>query len=604
MVFSPSAEPEEPQQDQQQQQQQQQQEKPDIVIDPITTSDEEIASPLKNKRTSFSISPNRSAKSKPVSEIPEQGVQMKGYVHRKKGTFGGWERAYAVVTYAAIYFTSGEEVREYHHVCLLNGSGTVKLEKKGHDKTSEGLVVRSGRNKEMLSLPLSEVHSWKQVMEEVLGVSTNLELGSDEEDEGAESATPTNVPKIEDDQGLYEELPAGEEIDEDIYEEFDDVKPSSSPPEKTPPSLPPPRQEQRLPSPALPPRNDRSESVSSRPSPTFPQRNSLTPTPKLTPQLKKSPAPSPTDLGGDELYEDVVALPTSSGNGDIVEEMYDDVVAGGGGDEGVEELYEDVEGPVGGAKVADFPTEDYTEMDIGQGPTEDYVLMEKPQGDEEELEVYCEVDPTSPSQQLPPVSLPPRGVPKPAAAAASKIVKPPPPASYTPRHADSLSHKPPQKSKFYEEWCAVEGTNLCCYKNQKDKRVSDKLSLSEFDMAYSPAGKDGKVSFRLTKGDKVHHFTPGSKESLTTWISALRGLAKSATLKLPSGEQEIYETTADHTAESDEQIGFKSGSYLRVISRGTSNYWIGQLGSTPHVFTGKIGKFPTSKVRLAEDLYI
>ena len=166
-------------------------------IDPITTSDEETTSPLK-KRTSFSVSPNRAAKSKPVNEIPEQGVQMRGYVHRKKGTFGGWERAYAVVTYAAIYFTSGEEVKDYHHVCLINGSGTVKLEKKGHDKQSEGLLVRSGKNKETLSLPSSESHSWKQVIEEVLGVSqANLELGSDEEDEGAESATPTNAPKIE-----------------------------------------------------------------------------------------------------------------------------------------------------------------------------------------------------------------------------------------------------------------------------------------------------------------------------------------------------------------------------------------------------------------------
>ena len=145
-------------------------------------------------------SPNRAARGKPVNEIPEQGVQMKGYVHRKKGTFGGWEKTYAVVTYAAIYFTSGDNVREYHHVCMLSGSGSVKVEKKGHDKQSEGLLVKSGKNKETLSLPSSEVGSWKQAMEDVLGVSQgNLELESEDEGEGAESATPNSsaVPRIE-----------------------------------------------------------------------------------------------------------------------------------------------------------------------------------------------------------------------------------------------------------------------------------------------------------------------------------------------------------------------------------------------------------------------
>ena len=174
---------------------------PEIKIEPVSTSEEN--SP--RKRASIVPSPNRTAKNKPVSEIPEQGIQIKGYIHRKKGTFGGWERAYAVVTYAAIYFTSGEEVKEYHHVCLLNGSGTVKMEKKGHDKQSEGLLVKSGKNKETLSLPSSELASWRQVMEEVLGVAQgNLELDSDEEGDGAESTTPTpGVPQIEEGEIIF-----------------------------------------------------------------------------------------------------------------------------------------------------------------------------------------------------------------------------------------------------------------------------------------------------------------------------------------------------------------------------------------------------------------
>ena len=348
-------------------------------------------------------------------------------------------------------------------------------------------------------------------------------------------------------------------------------------------------------------------SLPARPSPSLPPRNSPVPSPKTPQAVSKSPAPPPSqpDDGAEELYEDVVAPPTSTAN-DVAEEMYEDIVAPtvaqGGGDGELEELYEDVVSAPAETKEAESPTEDYTEMDLG--PAEEYVLMEKPQG-EEELEVYCEVDPNSPPHApVNSLSLPAKSVAKPAAAAASKIMKPPPPASYTPRQSGNLSHKAPKKSKFYEEWCAVEGTNLCMYKSQKDKRTTEKLSLSEFDMAYSPAGKEEKFAFRLAKGDKVHHFTPGSKGELTSWITALRGLAKSATLELPSGEPEIYKATVNHSAESDEQISFKAGAYIRVISQDSSDFWIGQLGSSSEVFTGKIGKFPASKVSLAEDLYI
>ena len=154
----------------------------------------------KKKRTGFTASPSRGHKTKPVNEIPDQGVQIKGYLHRKKGTFGGWEKVYCVLTYAAIYFTSGEDVREYHHVCMLSGSGTVKHEKRGHDKQSEGLLVKSGKNKETLSLAASDVQSWRQILEDVLGVSGgDLELGSEDEDEGVDATTA--APPI--DEGRY-----------------------------------------------------------------------------------------------------------------------------------------------------------------------------------------------------------------------------------------------------------------------------------------------------------------------------------------------------------------------------------------------------------------
>ena len=172
-----------------------QQEKPDeevpsIKVEPAGGEEE---SPVK-KRASIVPSPSRNRKSKPVSEIPEKGIQIKGYVHRKKTPFGGWERTYGVVTFAAIYFTTGEDVREFHHVCMLSGTGTVKHEKKGHDRQSEGLVIRSGKNKETLSLSAADVQSWKTVLEDVLGVSGSLEFDSGDEDEAVDTTTTAAVP--------------------------------------------------------------------------------------------------------------------------------------------------------------------------------------------------------------------------------------------------------------------------------------------------------------------------------------------------------------------------------------------------------------------------
>lgn len=275
------------------------------------------------------------------------------------------------------------------------------------------------------------------------------------------------------------------------------------------------------------------------------------------------------------------------------DELYEDVVPP---DQTQEDLYDDVVGAPGS------PAEDYTEMDMGQQEVpEEYVVMERVPG--EDLEVYCEVDQDDPPQTPPvnSITLPPKGVTK--ASGGGKIVKPPPPASYVPKHTGSLSRKAPNKSRFYEEWCAVEGTNLCTYRNQKDKRTVEKLSLSEYDMTYYPEN-DGQFSFQLAKGNKVHEFNLGSKDGFSGWVGALRGLAKSAKMELPPGEQQVFETTQDHKAESDEQISFKKGSFIRVISQDSTDFWIGQLGNNSQVFTGKIGKFPVSKVILAEDLYM
>ena len=77
--------------------------------------------------------------SKPARKLPEQGVEMKGYMYRKKPGLGTrWEKTYCVLTYQAMYFTTMQDNMEYNHMLSLMGDAQKTLsEKKGHDKNSK-----------------------------------------------------------------------------------------------------------------------------------------------------------------------------------------------------------------------------------------------------------------------------------------------------------------------------------------------------------------------------------------------------------------------------------------------------------------------------------
>ena len=64
---------------------------------------------------------------------------MKGYMYRKKPGLGNrWEKAYCVLTYQAMYFTTMQDNTEYNHMLSLMGDAQKILsEKKGHDKNSK-----------------------------------------------------------------------------------------------------------------------------------------------------------------------------------------------------------------------------------------------------------------------------------------------------------------------------------------------------------------------------------------------------------------------------------------------------------------------------------
>jgi len=65
-----------------------------------------------------------------------------------------------------------------------------------------------------------------------------------------------------------------------------------------------------------------------------------------------------------------------------------------------------------------------------------------------------------------------------------------------------------------------------------------------------------------------------------------------------------FEATEDHIGEGEDQLTFKKGTYIRLITQTSGDMWIGQIGNDAQVFNGKIGKFPTSKVVVVEDMYV
>ncbi len=377
--------------------------------------------------------------------------------------------------------------------------------------------------------------------------------------------------------------------DQDIYEEFDDPLPS--PTTTLPPALPPNHPKpQDEPPPSLPP----------RPSPSLPPRG-IPVKPKPPAQayevaaLKSTtgPARPPPPADDEELYDDIVAPKAS----EEVAEEYDDVSPV---TDAVEESYDDVV-----VSPASPSSELYEDMaPAPDGPQADYVIMER--GEEsDEGELYCEVDepPLHTGSPLHSIKKAAKG----ERSSFSRVFKGKSASSSTSSgkgsHSGHLTYCPPGKSKPKELWCVVEGTQIHLYKNPSDKRPQDKLTLGDFDLEGRADG--GHFAFLLHKGVKEHTFTAKTKEDRDSWLSALKGLVRSAVLNLEQDDRaDVFQAKEDHIAEDDSQLTFKKGTYIRLVSKSGEDQWIGQLGNEAQVFDGKIGKFPVDKVEIAEDLYI
>ncbi len=393
-------------------------------------------------------------------------------------------------------------------------------------------------------------------------------------------------------------------IDEDIYEDTDDFNlPQASeyqlPVVSTAPQLPgrnpailpglPPRNSP-LAQPSLPPRNPGPPlpSRGSLPSKPLPPMIAAPKLPAVLPPIPKEPASIPTTNSDDEdLYDDVV-VPINAD-----EDNYDDVVLGGDDD-----TYDDVvinEEPI---------TEDFYE-DMTPGQQQDYVVMERGDGnidDDDDGELYVDVEPpTITTPTPPPKSASPKT--KPPNSTFSRMFAGRKGSHVLTVHGGQLSYRAPKKTKFEERFATIEDTNMLVYKTSSDKKHQEKIPLGDcaLELGSKEAGA-GEYALRVTKGSKVHHFSFKTQEDESGWVEALQKLVKYAPVK--AGEQQVYQATEDHIAETTDEITFKKGSYIRLISKDNEAVWFGQLGNEASVFDGNTGRFPAEKVILAEDMYI
>ena len=154
---------------------------PSITVEAAAPPEDD--SPEQGKKRRESKSATAKAAKKQRNEIPEHGVEMKGFVQRKSG-WGKWEKSWCVVTYNAIYFTNSGENKDYSHFMpIMPEAKNVVQEKRGQGN-HPGLIIKTGAKKEHISFESSnEATQWKEHLEQVMGITGVEELYSEDEEE-------------------------------------------------------------------------------------------------------------------------------------------------------------------------------------------------------------------------------------------------------------------------------------------------------------------------------------------------------------------------------------------------------------------------------------
>jgi hypothetical protein len=523
---------------------------PEINVLEVEPIPEEIPTPthqtlpnIKESRSYENIVPGKKKK----QEMPEPtSFQATGYFF-KKATIG-WDKVWLGLTFDnGLYMSQSETSKKI--IQMIPIAVETKLEKKkGSDKYPHGVIINTGKGKDMLATDSKkDFDYWMSYLEQATGSAEIMELLSEDEDadEGGDlyedlgdvaaqvipyiPSTPRPAPAVPSSNGYpggpppaSTGYPASEELyddfDQDIYEGLDDI---DMPPVNSMPSLPPRNEVKNPPAPAptLPPRKQQEEIPSLPPRP--PKGNPAPmdyEAPTISPSLSKKPPP-PVAAEDEELYDDVMGAGQKA-MGVVLEETYDDVEVPGTEDD-AEEMYDDVSNiqqKLPALSKKESASELYEDMDPNQAAATNYVKMVPPtsQIQEESDELYVDVD-----------EPPPR--PPPPSSASTKIpTRPPPPASVTTTTTKPLSplvkqkteESPPPSSPSSIKKASTLPSSRSSPSSVK-KTVPTSSKVTNLTKKFSEASTSPTTSSKNKRGlysETLQYMGPGAKTFASEWI--------------------------------------------------------------------------------------
>lgn len=91
-----------------------------------------------------------------------------------------------------------------------------------------------------------------------------------------------------------------------------------------------------------------------------------------------------------------------------------------------------------------------------------------------------------------------------------------------------LWHKAPGRSKYHEEHCELEGSNLKLFRNKNDPKAYFTINTAQCELASAPEEYEKKNVFKLTAGASRDYFGAFNAGEMRAWMDALRPVVKAA----------------------------------------------------------------------------
>ena len=89
-----------------------------------------------------------------------------------------------------------------------------------------------------------------------------------------------------------------------------------------------------------------------------------------------------------------------------------------------------------------------------------------------------------------------------------------------------LWHKPPGRSKYHEEFCELDGSDLKLFKNKNDSKPYFTINTTQCDLAVASEEWEKKNVFKLTAGSSRDHFGAFNASEMKQWMNALKPVVK------------------------------------------------------------------------------